>query len=888
MRKAKTKRNLISILSAALGVVFAFITGMTYCFNLLEFRYSTNPNSTSAYLGNQQYVMINDTIDCPVAFGEGTHNFEIAMQYAISYDFDVRLRYSMQWSNGKNVDNVILHFANKDNVIYDNEYIYLANSVPAGEGKVVFITGVDFVDVNDDNYFGQNLTINILGEKIYKSQTEYDENHYLYKDAFYAQTSQLSLAAQMWLANKPKTEDLEEEIDLNNANVLMYNYRSDYSKGIPYSGHNTAYKRNVSTSQVGDSTISKTTNSTWLGGNRAYAGTGMYVVTGNKAIKITIKVEGVWYSAPNIVDNSDLISENSIKYHYSNGWTNQGWFNNKMWEIRSFDYIIPANSARYINVLDSIEITSASKNQDTLAYDTYRMVTNKITVNAGGNDVLFDYTTNTSSIRKSELTVDTTTELTGNTYSQGDVEIVNKSLYSMGLYETVVGTNGSEQSFNTNISLINNTPKTKTVTLVYKLYYYISNGSTGFIDGNGYRAEEYVKNGTWTDEYALSQNLCYGYAVEAASGRLTSAVKTSVVVGPYSSVKLLDNYKVAANLQTDVQTTNGSQKVNYDVWTYLDVQVAKSGDNELVVDTPSPATANLTIETQVSGNTVTLSVKNNTNSTISGIEISSFSIEEMTKFVENDQDYYTGLEKRPNDWVASYWKYYKREKIAEGGDLSTDEDDTFKYTQLTSDPLAGMGADYFPTEITYYEKDKQYFSPETAVIQLHLDETKFSKSGSTITNKVPIILQHGESVVFATATTTQTSHVMVKGYATSSNVTASSTLMLINNGTADAYLINHSENSYFVRFTGTLNSAVKNFEAGTVTINDVDYTHNYYIGIVRPGQIIPVPMLNAGELTEDDMFAVTGDFNETALTNGKWSPRIIELLTKYFALIKTA
>ena len=119
MKRAKTKRNLFSIFSAIIGVVFALITGVTYCVSSLTLNYGSNPNSTSAYLGNQQYVMINDTINSPIAYGEGTHNFEIAMRYSISYDFDVRLNYSLEWSNGAVADNVILHFANRDNVIYD-------------------------------------------------------------------------------------------------------------------------------------------------------------------------------------------------------------------------------------------------------------------------------------------------------------------------------------------------------------------------------------------------------------------------------------------------------------------------------------------------------------------------------------------------------------------------------------------------------------------------------------------------------------------------------------------------------------------------------------------------------------------------------------------------
>ncbi len=869
MKKAKTKRNYISILSAILGVVFAFITGVTYCFNLLTFNYGTNQNSTSAYLGNQQYVMINDTIDCPVAFGDGSHNIEIAMQYAMSYDFDVRLKYSLSWSNGANADNVILHFANRDNVIYDKEYIYLANSIPAGEGKISFITGVNFVDTKDKRYYGQSLTINIVSEKIYKEQEKYDDSHKLYADAFYSQTSQISYAAQMWLASKPKTEDYAKTIDLNQANVLMYNQRNNYENGIPYPGHNTAYKRNVVSTTVGESVVNKTTSATWLGGNRSYAGTGMYVVTGAKAIKLKVKVEGIWYSSPNEIDSSDLISENSIKYHYSEGWTNEGWFNNKLWEIRSFDYVIPANTSCYVDILESIEITSASKNQDTLAYDKYRMVTNRITINAGDQDLLFDYTADQNKIRKSELSVDTVNEITGSTYSKKDVEIINTSLYSQGLYETRTS---NAQSFNTNVSLINNTAETKTVALTYQLYYHLSNGSTGFIDTNGNRAEEYVNNGTWTDETAFTNNLCYGYDVAATSNRLTSAVKNTVVVGPYASVKLIDNYRVSADLRSDIESKSGNTTTHYDVWTYVDVAVAKSEGKDLIQNTPVPTTANLEIQTEVSGNTVTLSVKNNTTETLSGITISSFSIAEMTSVDPNLAENYTALTDRPSDWVASYWKYYK---IDENG----------KFVQLTSDPLAEQGENAFPTVPTYYEKRQEAYSTETSVITL-TPALHFSKTGTTITADNTITLKHGESIVFATAKTTQTSHVVVNGNASASSVVTPSSLMIINSGKTSAYLINHTSNSYFVRFSGTISSDAK-FEVGNVTVGDTQYTHNYYIGVVRPGQIIPVSMLAKGDLTASDMVLVGDYFDADALTGANWSPEIIEILSKYFALIKT-
>ena len=166
MKKAKTTKKIYAIFSAILGVVFAFIMGATYCATSLNLMYISKDVSTSAYLGNQQIHLINDTEKNPISFGEGSHNFEIALQYSVDYDFDVRIQYALSWSGGASSDNVILNFANKDNVINDDKYIYLAKSVAAGSGKLTLINGVEFVNPKDSSYDGKNLTITILDSNV--------------------------------------------------------------------------------------------------------------------------------------------------------------------------------------------------------------------------------------------------------------------------------------------------------------------------------------------------------------------------------------------------------------------------------------------------------------------------------------------------------------------------------------------------------------------------------------------------------------------------------------------------------------------------------------------------------------------------------------------------
>ena len=152
MKKAKTNRKLFTILSAILGVVFAFTMGVTYCLSDLNYIFGTHPKSTTAFMGNQQYIIVNDTLENPIHFSEGSHNFEIAIQYSIDYNFDFMLEYSLSWSgeNSVSTDNVILRFANRDSFIVDEDYIYYVGSstdsqptyVTSGSGKLPIITGI--------------------------------------------------------------------------------------------------------------------------------------------------------------------------------------------------------------------------------------------------------------------------------------------------------------------------------------------------------------------------------------------------------------------------------------------------------------------------------------------------------------------------------------------------------------------------------------------------------------------------------------------------------------------------------------------------------------------------------------------------------------------------
>ena len=181
---------------------------------------------------------------------------------------------------------------------------------------------------------------------------------------------------------------------------------------------------------------------------------------------------------------------------------------------------------------------------------------------------------------------------------------------------------------------------------------------------------------------------------------------------------------------------------------------------------------------------------------------------------------------------------------------------------------------------TYYEKLQSY---SDSSLNLQISD-KFEKNSSTISSKTEanIILQPGESIVFATATTTQSNQVVVKGYATSNSVASTNSVLLINNGKEDAYVVNNTTDSYFLRIGGTIDSSVKNFSVGSTD------ELNYYLGILRPGQIIKVPMTEQGSLSSGDVLVVGETYNSQNLITAGWDSGFIAKMNKYFALDKNA
>lgn len=854
MKKAKTIKNLIPFLSALLGVVFAFITSFTFAAGGTTFVYETHPKSTSAYLANSQHVVVNNTINSPMVYSVGVHPVNIALQYAIDYEFDLRIHYSLDWlgddGSELSTNNVRLIFANRDNVIVDNEYIYYINyesvndanqpcGLTAGEGNLSLIAGVEIIETENSDYFGKRLQIKIDEVKYTKTLDEYEENqHILFNDA----SEEGSKAAEAWMQHK-----LSGSLT-NEAYVMVYNYRATLENGVQYPGYESAYSKYQK----------DTVATSWIGGNRAYAGVGLYIITGSTPIKITAKVTGSWELNPNNEgEDPGLLFDNSIRFNYTKNWSFLDYNEdaNLLFSRNYYNYVIPANTACYIEVLDSVEVTTAGMITDNTK-GAYLLVIADINVNG---EIFSGSYISTGTITSSTAV---TAELSD--YSKENITIINTSKYANEIYEYSYGSvQGSAQTYKSStIALVNNTNTEQVILLGYNLNYYFSNGSSQLtLVNNGIKSR--ATNFTDLAYYRLDQSL-------TDDSSFIEPDSKKYIVPAYSSVRIDSSFELGASFQTKLtkqtnivtKTDNGNTvttlTAGFDAWLELEpVEVQTVSNNSQTTENLSVGiTSKMVNVGGVQKNMATVMVKNNTDLVYKTLTVNI-----------NIYDYVLSISSnaatKPADFSASYWKYY-----------------------IGDSKIHNTSAEW-NNNLVYYLGVKEYSKVTPSVVK-GIDDNHISYESNVYSN-TDLILKPNESISILTFELNTSAELTMQASATGTTIPLQTWLnqdedsdgvldndedgiILFNQSLSQNYIVNYSNKSYFVRFDGDISAE----EEVTNVLSTADW--NYYTFIIRPGQIVNISsavenieVIQAPSLYEDDV------------TLAGWEQDIIDLFNSYFS-----
>ena len=764
--KNKNKSNLIKIICVIIGAVFAFTTSIVYG----AFSWKREHNSgyaTGAFLPNQTYQIINDTLPNGILYSDGVKEYEVALQYSYDYAFNFYVEYELKWSNGLDASNVILNFSNRNAWIVDNSRIYYRDTVAAGTGKLPIIVGVDFVDNYNSNYYGAKLTINIKKVEIAKTNESLDQTGIA--GEAYAQYQVRKLASY----------------STANAYAVVYNptNKGSYQPKAPVG--KTAFETKTSTS--GSSSVTTTSK---LFGNKNYVGLGAYVITGSSPINLVAKVIGSWVvdTGKTTDPSSANINTNTIKYNYSSGWIGESYdVGTIVQEIRTFQYTIPAHTAMYIDIIDSVEMITrgmlAAANYTDFHIETDLLLNSDTQLN-------FENGLATSTI--------TTKTLSGTSYSTNlptqDYSVVNSSKYDAALYNV---TTGGAQTYKTQIKVINNTASKMSVSASYTLKAYISNGnstadyqpaagSTPASDGNPF---EFDDESHWDrDEYSYTSSITVG------------AHNASQVIAPYSAMTICTSFTVPNDMVAKLVAAKAAYS-GKDVWIELVPTITTA--------TSTAADTQLVLETVVSGTTAKLYAKNVSSNALTSLSLNL----KYSRYSTQANMTSTTLSTEPANWKKEYWKYY----VSNSG--------SYKQVNEVNNPTSNSDGST---------------SIKTASMPTFAAGTYYTNSGwigaNAYTTTSSAIVNPGEKVLLGSLTITASQTYDFSDYTLTGSVATASDVNLVNETTGSAFIKNNSTTkSYYIRFS---NSA--SFTDTTKSNFFQDGSFWYLYGLIRPGQVIPI------------------------------------------------
>ena len=567
-------------------------------------------------------------------------------------------------------------------------------------------------------------------------------------------------------------------------------------------------------------------DSTRLYGNRYYAGAGMYVMTGNAATTITVKSLGTWDFVgeyeykPN--ENPDF---NANRYYALDG-SNYVLLTEKPsdWETNYNKYYYQYAPAAFDNNI------FYSFNQDagwgTITYNENN-ATSSITIAANKTVYIpiFDSMEITSVMNAaSGLIVDYTDYRLVSNFSLNNTTISGKITEMINVTSSNAANAGTQRT--NNYTILNSS-----------LY------NPGLYDVSANREHKYFVNVNLTNNtnetktFTVSLSTRYTQSNGAfnidseTSGPLSTLESTSwarvsnnygsassviIKVAPYSTVSVANTQIVAQSLVSSLNS--------YDAWIDYAITVSETGSatNE----------NSISVESTLDNGSMKYYIRNNSDKTVA-VAAGTLEVNCWTYSYSADQS-----TEKPANWDTNYWNYYY---------VSNN-----KYVQATSK--------------TEWQANK-FFTREMVSI------TK------SLTIPAQTLVPNASALIGTIAQQQTVSSVprTMDRFVNNCSISAPSTtdtVGIVNAGTSSAYLVNASDKSYYVRFTGTctdLTNVVK------------DGSYNYYIGIIRPGQIIDMPMSETGVV--NNVIEATGSYSSSTL-NG-WglssSSQVLSSFETFFA-----
>ena len=207
----KINKLKIFVITILVSMVFAVNIGITFA-NIFQDQeianngkvdytmpgLSTDVDQTAdktTYLN--EVVVNNSTTNIPIAYTLGTVQREINFDYSFSDPMDVAVKYTMEYTDGTEVNNVILNIVDRDQYIVDQDIVHMANYASAydssspsgtmyylgtiqGNGTKKLFEGVTFLSGNNKVNSYKSVRALTIGNKVHNEGDEISVVDYEY------------------------------------------------------------------------------------------------------------------------------------------------------------------------------------------------------------------------------------------------------------------------------------------------------------------------------------------------------------------------------------------------------------------------------------------------------------------------------------------------------------------------------------------------------------------------------------------------------------------------------------------------------------------------------------------------------------------------------------
>lgn len=788
------RRTVISILVILLCMAFVFNFGSTFSIVSYSFLGKSKGNTTNAESYTEYATVTNASGE--YAFASGSVNNKLSLDYGTDTEYDLMVKFTASYKNSSHkAKDFDFNFVDRNSWCIDlpttstlsasgveAQKVYNLSSSSnqisgvmyylgkiSGTGSIDLISGVTFYasSLESDNYYGDVLTITFTSYYVKSNTNNYNLSSASTKHSFY--NNSLSgtdyVAYDNWISYMKSANGY---IGTNSA--MIYNAYANDSFALSYPNDftwtedfnlasqteptysNSAYRYKIAKTSNGN----VRTLEAVIAGNKYRGGLGLFVMPSQK-LRINVNVLAYW-EKDGVIQGT--MPNNTIHLGVS-----------EMLDDTMYSQYI--TKPTYIDIIDYIMLTAEARYRDILIND-YKLVICKL-------DVTFENATSGSEMAETNYKINNST-------SKSPI---------LARYKDIVASNMSTDVKVSVSNMGNNPIKINSFTVKGKLWYanytttavegdtsiqVFSEEVKGYLDASGFKYDTNLWTASVSGDVVTFTAKTSGFGAYITSGYEMPLI-TGVVI-PNQSGDLSGLVNV------------GDEIYVYDLWCSLEINITSY--SEVSSFTGSGSYTGVEVVTNAYNSTISANsysyiyVRNNTNQTITAVNLTNFALAQVTSTSGNP---------RNNMNVSASFSYElmafggNSQYVSSSGSLSASAPST-NPSSATSLTVSSLSVD---------------IKPNDCVLLFRIKPTQNA-----------IVYSYNLSVQMASGNT-------------------DSATKIRNDDSQGAYLVNNSTTKYEFRIKSNVDLSTYLADSSEYVLSQSGSTYYaYYVGVVNENQIISI------------------------------------------------